>query len=354
MKLFDKLLLSIDPKGDSTLQDFKTLLSAFRGPQMVEDSAKARVRDPVTNDWRDRTSEEMKNLVWQNAIKGKSRVGKVVGPTYRVEEREETAMEWLEAFMEVIYLDEARVNHYKDMVDDMSIVLPPLSEGLPAANTALNRHVVRLRTLMKFAKIYSPATQKRLLLKTFRKDQGLYREASRGTTWEEVIQVVRRELDSRVSAHGMGHLQLNEVHSARGEEEKPRDNVSAVITQGGGSRDQDIRGHLSALAALGVTIPKNISKNFYTRGARGRSKMSQGRDNRQERTQERGQLPRRQGRGARERGPQGQMDGTCHWCGIRGHPMRLCQSRLAGTASVFPPKPAEVTWEAHKAANPPN
>ena len=64
-------------------------------------------------------------------------------------QRLEMVWEWLEAFVEGVYLDEAHVNHYTNLLAESYIVLPPLREGFPAANTALNAHVVRTKMLLR-------------------------------------------------------------------------------------------------------------------------------------------------------------------------------------------------------------
>lgn len=339
----DKLILSIDPKGEPSMQDFKTLLSAYRLPGTVEDSAKARMKDLVTHEWRDRTLPELQALVHKAVLGGKTRVGKAVGPTYVVVERQEMVWEWLQAFLEVVYLDEARINHYKDLLEEHTIVLPPLSEGLPASNTALNRHVVKVKMLMKFSKTSSLSSQKRALVRTFRLDQTLYREASRGNSWEEVLQAVRRELDSRVSAHTMGHLQLN-----RSQEKQT---VSVVGASLGDDMNSVIQAHINALSELGVKYPNHKADSGKKSFKMNNKKFSENRG-REHKPYGRGSSSRAdKDRAKGQTGTRG-TEGTCHWCGLKGHIVRVCQAKRSGVPTVFPPKPADVSWEAHKVAHP--
>ena len=59
-------------------------------------------------------------------------------------------------------------------------MLPPLKDGLPAANTALNAHVVKVKTLLRLSKTRGSTAKKRALVQTLKRDANLYREATRG------------------------------------------------------------------------------------------------------------------------------------------------------------------------------
>ena len=257
-----------------------------------------------------------------------------------------------------VYLDQARVNHYRDVLDDISIVLPPMKEGLSAANTAFNGHVVKLKTLFKFSKTRGPTAQRRALKKSLRNDHQLYREATRGNSWEEIIQYVRRELDSRISSHAMGHGSsvTAVVNTLLGQGME----TQSTNVEGTSSKQIEIQSHVAALAALGYNLPTQSgstpNRNAPNGGKRQNFKAPRrGNENTQDRRQNSNRGPygrSRLGQATKERKTYDTpFEGTCHWCGLKGHTVRDCQGKAAGQASVYPTKPPGVTWADHKAAN---
>ena len=353
-----KLLLSIATKEDATLVDFKTLLTAFRAPRMVEDSVSTQVVDDTTKVFRDRTNEELLAAVKSQAYEGKTRVGKEVTGTYTVVQRLEMVWEWLEAFVEDVYLDEARVNHYTDLLAESYIVLPPLREGLPAANSALNAHVVKIKMLLRLSKTRGLTAKKRALVSSFKKDAHLYREATRGNNWDGILQYVRRELDSRVSAYQMGHVPAVQAVTKKKEEKATEPVKQGPPTESSPVSQQAL---ILALQSLGYGPPSQRDQTGAQGGAqRGRFKMNRGRGAAsRDRAGRRGPY---QGRSSGSNPPARSTntapnarpapEGTCHWCDQRGHGIATCQSKQAGRPSVFPPKPHGIGWNEHKAAHP--
>ena len=344
----DKIILALAGKDDPVLIDFKTLLAAFRAPGVVEDSVKTRIRDSQTQALRDRTAQELVEAATENAQQGKSRVGRVVGPSYSVVERPEQIWEWLEAFVEGVYLDEARVNHYRDILEDLSVVMPPLKEGLPAANTAFNGHIVKVKALLKLSKTRGATAQRRALLRTLRNDQALYREGTRGVTWEEITQLVRRELDSRISSYNMGHsTNVNSVAHLS----------TRVVGETGSHLNSDqVLAQVAALEALGYKVagPKPHQEGSKVRPVKKERERSfngarEGRNGRGPYNRH-SQTSSHRSTSGRDR-PREKYEGTCHWCGLKGHTIGECQIKKAGQASVFPPKPADISWADHKAAH---
>ena len=355
-----KLILSIGKKDDPTLVDFKTLLNGFRPPRIVEDSVKSQVMDPGATVLRDRTPAELLAEVTKRSFEGNSRVGIPVIPPYVKIERSEMIWEWLEVFVEGVYLDEARVNHYKDLLAESYIVLPPLKEGLPAANTAFNAHVVKIRNLLRFSKTRGRTARKRALVNTLRKDQHLYREATRGNNWEEVLQFVKRELDSRVSSFNMGHIpNVSGVNVDTSSEKKME--LDAPST------DIPIQALISALNALGYSPPQTASNAVSNARTPGRGnerntfRMRRGRGgNGNSRNSRRGPYngrgPNNSSRSANSNNSQnGQNggsppEGNCFWCDNKGHTISSCQFKQAGLPAKYPNKPKGMSWKEHKAA----
>lgn len=342
--LAEKVILMIEPKEDASLMDFKNLIRKFRKPGRILDSTKKNVYDEILREMRQRTPEELLAAVTSAAFQGLARVGKRVGESYVEVERPEMVWEWVKAFVTCVYLDPARVNLYKDVLESTLLVLPPIKDGLPAMNEALNAHIQKLTTLLQFSKTSGVTAKKRALLRTLRVDQAMSRESARGATWEEILQHVRGELDSRVSAHQMGYQP-----SVQGLQAGTSSSTAKGLTTA--EKEEAIRMHVSALDGMGVDTKKfTIPKTYGTTARKPESRKDYGdrkkydkRDqgssssNRQQpyRREDRRDDRRDNRRDERRDNNNGRKDTkkdekTCFWCKLPGHFERNCQSKLGG------------------------
>ena len=187
-------------------------------------------------------------------------------------------------------------------------------------------------------------------MQTLKRDASLYREATRGNSWEDILQYVRRELDSRVSSFQMGHIPS--VQAVRKNEAiEPRAVPPVVATQ-----EIPLQALVAAQAQLGYNVPSTGSTNNVgaQKGAqRGKFRMNRGRgsggNNRRGPYNGRPSHPTQNRNTPNDRPT---PEGTCHWCDMTGHMIANCQAKKNGQGAVFPPKPPGVLWVDHKAANP--
>lgn len=238
--LINKVILGLQPRNNATLLDFKEKLQAFRPPKLVQDQVKADDKA---------TEEELLELARVQALAGEARLGSTLRKGFRTVARPETLEEWLTAFVNGVYLDEQRLNHYRDILDETTIKLPELSAGLSEATTSLDNHLVTLTNLFRFCKMDHVGEQKRVLLRSLRTDATLYREASRGSTWSKVVECMRSELDSRFSSYAV-NAQLGRTSGASVHEVKLQE------------KELDIEAQIAQLQARGYSVEKGGSHKF--------------------------------------------------------------------------------------------
>lgn len=336
-----KVILSIEPKDNSSMRDFKEMIRQFRLPVTLIDNVKKDIKDPVSKKIRNRTKAELLEAAIHAAYEGNDRVGREVGTSYAEVERPEMIWEWITAFINGVYLDDSRVNHYKDQLDDLKLVLPPFNEGLPAMNEALNAHITKVKTLLKFSKTTGALAKKRALLRTLKIDHTMARESSRGNTWAAIIQHVRGELDARVSAYQRGYS-----HPA----------VQAVEAKVVDKKDysKDIQIHVDALDAMGMDTSKLVAKGKEKHYAKREDKRDYSRGRTEKvsykprphpyRRDERRDEPRRGRDNSRSFSRRDDFHGKsqnrakgklCHWCRLPGHFEENCQAKDGGRSRTY-------------------
>lgn len=118
------------------------------------------------------------------------------GRVYQKVSRPTMVWEWLLNFVEDVWLDEFRKDHYASLLDCLMFTLPARSSSLATVYLTLAKHSQKVGEYFRLGGIDDLATQKRAYRKTFAGDGDLMEEATKRGTMEEMEARVKAKLTS--------------------------------------------------------------------------------------------------------------------------------------------------------------
>ncbi|EFX62684.1 hypothetical protein DAPPUDRAFT_336595 [Daphnia pulex] len=306
--------------ADPVLREFQEALLRFPPPsKMVTVSVPK--KDPSSAKIRSRAElEEAAQLTpaW-TAIKRRD------PQKYESVSRVETVGEWLNRFVDEVWLGDSRRESYHRQLDALVFIPPPVADGLLRLSAELSRHGQSVKRYLQLAGVTDERERLRVYRNTFKHDASLYELALAADDWEAVTLKVRTRVEAK-------HMSKSAARPAVAE---------TAPVSGAPGLPAGVHAQVAELRRLG----------FKVQGPSGQ--RSQG-------GKKARQAPYSKGSGAskphlakKDKSSTG-FDAAfplesrkCLHCGKIGHMRAVCPSRLAGEPAVCPAPPAGKSWMEH-------
>jgi hypothetical protein len=246
--------------------------------------------------------------------------------------------EWLQDFVELVWISLARKASYKRALKELRYIELPRAQGYFANQSNMVRHFTKIKDYVALSQIKDEQEQVEALKLTFVDDKEYYKKVVNVTTWNEAVKELKGEAEARYLCTQVEVMAVPAIAVA----------VEAVQQETRVEEARDIgrsrRDHHRSSSRNNRREYRVERRSDFRRDRRGGSAAHRPYGERSD-TRNRRSPPRRSAP-AYARNDQREVR-VCYHCGGEGHAQRVCRARLEGRPSRFPPRKEGLSWNEH-------
>lgn len=259
-----------------------------------------------------------------------------------------SAWEWLQEFVEKIWITNQRRESYKRLLKDLRFVPGPKAEGIMINLSKLEKHFTNCKDLLDLAQVKDSESRITYLKDTFVGDIDLYGRIVNTFDWTKMEQQIRGQLEARIMTEAAGNEGRAEVGAIRVEGNQAA-NQNGQQNRRNNFRIRPIRRNRPFDQApyrqfenrqperrfdwnrVGYPDRRMDNRNYDYQGPR---------ENRFQRRDD-----YRPQNGSRARATKDTR--LCYWCGREGHRKIDCRDKRDGKKCRIPSCPSGEDWAEH-------